>query len=338
MRIEEEIISKYSRYATREEITALLQVASPNTHQLLLNNEVYFDRVLREFRSVPPKPDPTKVSNLYAPKTSIGGSPSIISNSVLGQSRLPPPKKYVGLYNIGNTCYFNSLLQSLFMVPRFRDSILKLEIPEPTIDTLPRTIHSWDLLRALKILFQQMYISNLPCVNPSDVINNVYNEFGDKVIIGQQQDMVEYMMIFLEEIGHGVRHILHPKPPAADENKKSITTSNPPAQPSQIANSHPGKLAQEKIDQNPADSTTLSNPQPPNIQASTPPNFSTFVDDLFKGQLAWALEIKSKDAPPQKDNLEDFGPLIVSIKEKNLSEALASKLRYELSGFRPDVD
>ncbi|KAJ1479241.1 hypothetical protein T484DRAFT_1814998, partial [Baffinella frigidus] len=30
----------------------------------------------------------------------------------------------VGLKNIGNTCYFNSLLQTYFAIPQFRDAIL----------------------------------------------------------------------------------------------------------------------------------------------------------------------------------------------------------------------
>ena len=37
---------------------------------------------------------------------------------------------YVGLRNFGCTCYMNSLIQQLFMIPEFRAGILKAELPK----------------------------------------------------------------------------------------------------------------------------------------------------------------------------------------------------------------
>ena len=39
----------------------------------------------------------------------------------------------VGLKNVGNTCYVNSMLQSYFTIPQFRDEILSL----PYLDSIP---------------------------------------------------------------------------------------------------------------------------------------------------------------------------------------------------------
>ena len=44
---------------------------------------------------------------------------------------------YVGLKNLGATCYLNSLMQQLFMIPEFRRGILELPIPDPPPPTPP---------------------------------------------------------------------------------------------------------------------------------------------------------------------------------------------------------
>ena len=44
----------------------------------------------------------------------------------------PPPKRdfttFCGLKNQGNTCYLNSLLQTMYMIPEFRNAILNLPL------------------------------------------------------------------------------------------------------------------------------------------------------------------------------------------------------------------
>ena len=39
----------------------------------------------------------------------------------------PTPVRYVGLVNQAMTCYLNSLIQSLFMTPEFRNAIYRWE-------------------------------------------------------------------------------------------------------------------------------------------------------------------------------------------------------------------
>ena len=57
---------------------------------------------------------------------------------------------FKGLHNLGQTCYFNSLVQCLLHTPLFRDAI----------ETLPQPALSVDVLRELSRLFQRMSINN----------------------------------------------------------------------------------------------------------------------------------------------------------------------------------
>lgn len=41
---------------------------------------------------------------------------------------------FVGLKNFGCTCYMNSLIQQLFMIPELRKGVLEAEVNEPFND------------------------------------------------------------------------------------------------------------------------------------------------------------------------------------------------------------
>lgn len=42
--------------------------------------------------------------------------------------KLRRPNEMVGLMNVGNTCYFNAIIQVLFQIKNFRDKILQCNI------------------------------------------------------------------------------------------------------------------------------------------------------------------------------------------------------------------
>ena len=59
------------------------------------------------------------------------------------------PTGYVGLRNLGATCYMNSLMQQLFMIPEFRYGLLANE----ATDTLKPAERADSLLYQLQCLF-----------------------------------------------------------------------------------------------------------------------------------------------------------------------------------------
>ena len=312
MKIESEIIELYRGYFPKEQIEVFLKSQTLEKMEKIRTNKLDFVDAFNQFKDSSLHAEFNRKPHFHsANSTTIKKSPFNITRP---QNQIDSPisqesPKMVGLLNIGNTCYFNSLLQTLFMIDKFRNNILVLQVPEQTDATLsPRIQNSLILLKALKALFEDMVLGKSPVLNPSEVLDNVYNEFNEKVLIGKQQDMVEYLMVFIEQTSVGVQHLLEP--------------SNEPPSKTQNTNN------KESLD-------NLGNLTLANTEISGLPKKSNFVHELFKGKLIWALETKVGEK--QKDSFEDFGPLIVDIDEKNLQEALASKLRYELSGFKPDV-
>lgn len=111
----------------------------------------------------------------------------------------------VGLKNIGNTCYFNSLLQTLFRIPGFVRAVLLLDnlnsirpnADEPS-HVQKRIKDSVEMVKGLQDLFRGMTGSDQKYVDPSRVLNKCVDEMGEQVKVGEQMDLVEYAINFFE--------------------------------------------------------------------------------------------------------------------------------------------
>ena len=67
---------------------------------------------------------------------------------------------YVGLKNLGATCYLNSLLQQLYMIPAFRNAVLSLPTPAgcpPAAGTPTAQLAGDEAARSLLYQLQHMF-------------------------------------------------------------------------------------------------------------------------------------------------------------------------------------
>ncbi|KAL0482126.1 ubiquitin carboxyl-terminal hydrolase [Acrasis kona] len=95
----------------------------------------------------------------------------------------------VGLKNIGNTCYVNSLVQTYFFIPRFRKLILEFKTENIKSESI----------RQLQRLFAHLVLSERKYVDPSSLVNAMNNE-GVRIKIGDQEDVGEFNDQFLTKL------------------------------------------------------------------------------------------------------------------------------------------
>ncbi len=95
-----------------------------------------------------------------------------------------------GIKNVGNTCYINSLLQSIFMVPRFRTAILEFPLVAPETP-------GERLIRELQLLFTRMLLTERRYVDPQPLLEFTSHH-------GAQEDPTELFLALLEKIREGV--------------------------------------------------------------------------------------------------------------------------------------
>ncbi|EIW70776.1 hypothetical protein TREMEDRAFT_68214 [Tremella mesenterica DSM 1558] len=76
----------------------------------------------------------------------------------------------VGLHNIGNTCYLNSILQYLYSIKPIRDAVMEFEqdLLGTTTPPKPEVERSRRFVRHLRLLFIQLYLSEASAVRPEE--------------------------------------------------------------------------------------------------------------------------------------------------------------------------
>jgi ubiquitin carboxyl-terminal hydrolase 34 len=101
-----------------------------------------------------------------------------------------PESGYLGLRNLGNTCYMNSLLTQLYMNPVFRAFIIK----QPTSDQ-NRQI----LLAETQVLFSRMQNGYAPYGDPQYVARNIRTYFDEPINVHEQMDVEEFFNLLFEQ-------------------------------------------------------------------------------------------------------------------------------------------
>ena len=101
------------------------------------------------------------------------------------------PVGYVGLINLGATCYMASCVQQLFMIPEARTAILEAPVQASAK-------HS-GILREVQKMFAYLQLSNRKAYNPKSFCKT-YTMDKQPLNTGEQKDMTEFFTDFVSKI------------------------------------------------------------------------------------------------------------------------------------------
>lgn len=97
----------------------------------------------------------------------------------------------VGLINVGNTCWFNSVIQALFNISEFRNLIIGFNPPRNGATT-PKAAKQLHFMKELRNLFALLIGSIRKCVNPQRPLDAFKGAFEGGASINAQQDVSEF--------------------------------------------------------------------------------------------------------------------------------------------------
>jgi len=108
-------------------------------------------------------------------------------------------RHYVGLKNFGATCYVNSMLQQLFMMPSFRRLILSIPADKIPLENCDRVIYNLQKIFAYLMLSDQKYYL------PEELYNDLKWSDGRKIDVRQQNDTDEFFNLLSDKLGNELK-------------------------------------------------------------------------------------------------------------------------------------
>ncbi|OMJ94549.1 hypothetical protein SteCoe_2188 [Stentor coeruleus] len=105
-----------------------------------------------------------------------------------------PSHGFVGLQNLGCTCYINSLFQQLFMIPSFSASLLKADLKEPSSP-----------IYHLKRIFSLLKKSKAPYISPKRFCYSYKDFDGQFLNPNEQMDVFEFYSRLIEKLDYELK-------------------------------------------------------------------------------------------------------------------------------------
>ncbi|CAD8068078.1 unnamed protein product [Paramecium primaurelia] len=228
-----------------------------------------------------------------------------------------------GLLNVGNTCYFNSLLQTYYFISDFVSPIIKCKFDHINLQNIvdKRVVNSIQLLKNLQNLFVLMIGSDRQFVDPKQVILSIYDDFGKALPIGDQKDVGEFNNYFLSRIDEGITY---------------LTQSQQKGQQQQFQQNYPG----QSVIQNPTNYSHQQNKSFISQKSLLFRKSSVIAENsvmykLFYGKFTPQIIIQGQGSKDCQQEI--FNYIQIDVNSKSLIEGLEKQLNQVVE-YKNDID
>lgn len=101
---------------------------------------------------------------------------------------------FVGLNNLSNTCYMNSIMQQLFMISSFRALVMKADNPQDNI-----------VINQSKLLIAALLKLDRQSFTPTNFFDSLTDVNGAKYNPMEQRDADEFLARYLDLLEEGLK-------------------------------------------------------------------------------------------------------------------------------------
>jgi ubiquitin carboxyl-terminal hydrolase 34 len=123
---------------------------------------------------------------------------SLSSGSNKEKKKIKRISEYIGIRNLGNLCYLNSIIQQLFYIPLFKYSIMDVDDKKEPIKS--DYLDDDNLLHQIQKIFTQLTFTAFGEVIPKDLIFSIKDFIGNPIDPNEMQDSHEFFTNFCGQI------------------------------------------------------------------------------------------------------------------------------------------
>ena len=237
----------------------------------------------------------------------------------------------VGLKNVGNTCYFNSLIQTYFNIPEFVELILKhnLEQAEENKEKIEGSdkIKKSDFIKNLRFLFTALIKSNKKYQDASPVLKELRDEFGNTIPIGDQKDIGEFHLSFIHCLIESMKDKLEAPQieDSKEEEKRAAPASDKEDDTAMAVDSKDAKQEEIIVDSEKQDDAQSANNEIINQ-----------INCIFSGKYEQIVSYNINGEPQESISSPDFNTIYLDWTQKDLYSAWEDNFEDEVENYKPD--